>query len=73
MNAKRATQGIQVTEEYRSTLMDFVNIFADLTKTTFSVLVIVGKEPNTKLALTVHSVNQVNGLIKSRNKIIYMF
>ena len=52
--------------------MDFVNIFADLTTTTFSVLVIVGKEPNTKLALTVHSVNQVNGLIKSRNKIIYM-
>ena len=58
-------------EEYRSTLMDFVNIFADLT--TFSFVVIVEKEPNTKVALTAHSVNQVNGLIKSRNKIIYMF
>ena len=70
MNAKRATQGIQVTEEYRSTLMDFVNIFADLT--TFSFVVIVEKEPNTKVALTAHSVNHGNGLIKSRNNIVYM-
>ena len=64
--------GIGGMEDYLSTPMDFVNIFAHLKMVSLPLLVIVGKESNTTMALTVESVKQVSRLKKFRNYIIYM-